>query len=332
MGTPSEPSPHEARDSAGFAELMKQLKERSGLTYRELEEQAARNGDVLARSTLADLLRRAGLPRPDVLAAFVRACGDGQRVGVWLDARERIVAQGAAPHLPVGTPAPATARAEGGARPVTEESASLRQRRGRTRVFAVAAALAAALSAAVLFAVGIRGFPPTGSGGTGHSDGPDARKAAATDVRTVTDGWVTIRPARETDLCLTEGRDRKGAYGSAVAVNIPCAAASVPRTYLEPAGENLYRIQWHHPELGKGCLTVMTGGPVNGMLEPRDDCARATLFRVESATNGSTGFRLRPAHSSQCIGTTGGDAVEGAEVVQEPCTGDADQYFVIRAS
>ncbi|MFE2671379.1 helix-turn-helix domain-containing protein [Streptomyces mirabilis] len=54
---------------------MRRLKERSGLTYRELEVKAARNGDMLARSTLADVLGRTNLPRPDVLAAFVRACG-----------------------------------------------------------------------------------------------------------------------------------------------------------------------------------------------------------------------------------------------------------------
>ncbi|MCZ0207671.1 tetratricopeptide repeat protein [Streptomyces sp. UMAF16] len=90
MGSLGELSPYEARDAAGFIELMRQLKERSGLTYRELEERAARSGDVLARSTLADVLRRCTLPRPEVLAGFVRACGDEQRLDAWLDARERV--------------------------------------------------------------------------------------------------------------------------------------------------------------------------------------------------------------------------------------------------
>ncbi|CAM5270910.1 hypothetical protein SALBM217S_03965 [Streptomyces griseoloalbus] len=86
MGNLRELSPYAAEDAAGFVESMRRLKELSGMTFRELEEQAGRNGDVLARSTLADVLRRDRLPRPDVLAAFVRACGDGQRVGDWLDA------------------------------------------------------------------------------------------------------------------------------------------------------------------------------------------------------------------------------------------------------
>ncbi|MFD5103718.1 helix-turn-helix domain-containing protein, partial [Streptomyces albidochromogenes] len=96
MGNREDPWPYEAQDAAGFVKSMRQLKERAGLTYRELEERAARNGDVLARSTLADILRRESLPRPDLLAAFVRACGDERRAGAWLDARDRIATGGAA--------------------------------------------------------------------------------------------------------------------------------------------------------------------------------------------------------------------------------------------
>ncbi|KOG89883.1 hypothetical protein ADK38_11785, partial [Streptomyces varsoviensis] len=90
VGEPWELSPNVAQDAAGFVELLQRLKEHSGLTYRELEERAARNGDVLARSTLADALRRKSLPRANVVAAFVRACGDGQRTDAWLEARARI--------------------------------------------------------------------------------------------------------------------------------------------------------------------------------------------------------------------------------------------------
>ncbi|GGX18633.1 hypothetical protein GCM10010297_45130 [Streptomyces malachitofuscus] len=297
MGNLRESSPYAARDAAGFVESMKQLKKLSGLTYRELEEQAARNGEVLARSTLADVLRRTGLPRPEVLAAFVRACGDGERVDAWLEARERIAAAGPQPvpaepadSLPPEEPAP--------------------RRRDRRRLSVIASALALPL-----LAVGAWGLLPDGLG-------TDAE-------RTPTDGWVTIRPAGETDLCLTDGRDRAGAYGSAVAVHLPCAQAPVPRTYLEPAGEGRYRVQWHHPEMGKGCLTVMDGGPVKGMIEPRDDCTGATLFRVESAPDGS-GFRFRTERHGQCVGTVGRDAAEGVEAVQEPCADTRDQYFVVR--
>ena len=310
MGSPGELSPYEARDAAGFIASMQQLKERSGLTYRELEERAARSGDVLARSTLADVLRRTSLPRPDVLAAFVRACGDERRVGAWLDARDRIAADIAA--VPAAAPGP-----EAEAPPQSEGSTGSRpRRRPRGRTVALATALMVPLLALAAW-----GLLPRSSGGPGAPD---------TVSRTPADGWVTIRPARTPDLCLTDGRDRDGAYDSAVAVQLPCAQATVPRTYLEPAGEGLYRIQWHHPQEGKGCLTVMTTGPVKGMLEPRDDCAQATLIRVEATGAGSEGFRRHPAHSSRCFGIAGNDTAEGAEAVEERCTDAADQRFVIR--
>ncbi|WUH89829.1 XRE family transcriptional regulator [Streptomyces sp. NBC_00433] len=304
-------SPYEARDAAGFIELMQQLKERSGLTYRDLEEQAARNGDVLARSTLADILKRTSLPRPDVLAAFVRACGDGPRVGAWLDSRNRIAATGIAA-VPAVVPSSASnAEATAGAQPQSENSVPPRKHRAKRRVVAVATSLmvpALALAAWVLFP-----------------------RSSATSSRLPSDGWVTIRPARTPNLCLTDGRDRDGAYPSAVAVQLPCSQATVPRTYLEPVGEGLYRIQWHHPVEGKGCLTVMSTGPVKGMLEPRNNCAQATLFRLEPVnTTGGEGFRLHSADTSRCVGIAHNDTTQGAEAIEEQCTHATDQGFLIR--
>ncbi|MFD7237593.1 hypothetical protein ACFWAT_20070 [Streptomyces syringium] len=89
--------PGRARDAAGYVELMRRLKDRSGLTYRQIEEAAAESGEVLARSTLAGALARSALPRPELVAAFVRACGDGDRVQAWLQARDRIARQAEEP-------------------------------------------------------------------------------------------------------------------------------------------------------------------------------------------------------------------------------------------
>ncbi|MFJ4585164.1 RICIN domain-containing protein [Streptomyces echinatus] len=291
---------------------MQQLKKRSGLTYRELEERAAQRGDVLARSTLADILRRTSLPRPDVLAAFVHACGDEQRIDAWLEARNRIAAGiSAVPAMPaVGTGPDAEAAAQSRG----EEAVAGRTRRTKGRAVALVASLMIPLLALGAWEL--------------LSDSSTADSSTAS--RAPVDGWVTIRPARTPDLCLTDGRDRKGAYASAIAVQLPCAQATVPRTYLEPAGEGLYRIQWHHPREGKGCLTVMSAGPVRGMLEPRNNCAQATLFHAEATPNGSKGFRLRPANSSMCIGIADNSTTEGAEVTEERCTGAADQQFLTR--
>ena len=321
MGNLGELSPYEARDAAGFIESMQQLKERSGLTYRELEAQAARNGDVLARSTLADILRRTSLPPPNLLAAFVRACGDGQRASAWLDARDRIAAGVVAVSATAPSSVPevdATAEAH----LQTEESTGSHPRRTKRRTVTLAAALMVPLLALAAWEL-----LPDGS----EAPGAGAPAAAATASRTPADGWVTIRPARTPDLCLTDGRDRDGTYNSAVAVQLPCTQAAVPRTYLEPVGEGRYRIQWHHPQMGKGCLTVMGADQIKGLLEPRNDCTQGTLFRLEPTAADSAGaFRLRPAHSSRCIGILDNDTTEGAEAIEEPCTGAADQRFLIR--
>ncbi|GHI04158.1 hypothetical protein Scel_24790 [Streptomyces cellostaticus] len=314
MENRGELSPYEARDAAGFIKSMRQLKERSGLTYRELQERAAGNGDVLARSTLADILRRTSLPRPDVLTAFVRACGDGQRVAAWLDARDRIAAGVTTVPVTAHGPGPETE-----SQLQTQDSMASRPRRLRWRAVAVTAMVMVPLFALVAW-----WLLPDGS------DDRGAPAAPAAAARTPPDGWVTIRPARTPELCLTDGRDRDGAYAHAIAVQLPCVQATVPRTYLEPAGEGLYRIQWHHPQEGKGCLTVMSTGPVKGMLEPRNDCAQATLFRLEPTAADRRGFRLRQANSSQCIGIVGNDTAEGAEAIEERCTGAADQRFQIR--
>lgn len=83
--------PELASDEVAFVGMMRQLKERSGRTFRQLEEIAQRNGDYLPRSTVADMLRRQTLPRPDVLAALVRACAGEEQAAAWLQARDRLV-------------------------------------------------------------------------------------------------------------------------------------------------------------------------------------------------------------------------------------------------
>ena len=78
---------------------------------------------------------------------------------------------------------------------------------------------------------------------SGNGDAPEGTrddvpvaKGAKGEQQTPVDGWVTIRPAGRTDLCLTDGRDRRGAYGSAVAVHLPCAGARCRvRTSNRPA-------------------------------------------------------------------------------------------------
>jgi hypothetical protein len=82
------PSPA-ATDETAFVAELRRLKTWSGLSFRQLERNATDNGDVLPYSTAATMLGKNRLPRADVVAAFVRACGVAD-VRPWLLTRTRI--------------------------------------------------------------------------------------------------------------------------------------------------------------------------------------------------------------------------------------------------
>jgi hypothetical protein len=113
------------RDPAEFVAAMRTLKGSAHVGFRTLEQRAEAAGDVLPKSTLVAVLSRETLPREEVVAAFVRACGlDEDAVGRWLAVRRRIALGGRpdGPALPIEPPpaivsapaapiAPAVARA-----------------------------------------------------------------------------------------------------------------------------------------------------------------------------------------------------------------------------
>ncbi|MFJ9432112.1 RICIN domain-containing protein [Streptomyces sp. NPDC101490] len=85
------PDPRGAGSPAEFRAHLQDLKERSGLTYRDLAARAAERGDVLPRSTVANMLARATLPREELLTVFVRACGlPPEEAEVWRRVRDRL--------------------------------------------------------------------------------------------------------------------------------------------------------------------------------------------------------------------------------------------------
>ncbi|MEU6370063.1 helix-turn-helix transcriptional regulator [Streptomyces sp. NPDC046931] len=158
MGDRAErPDPLRARNARELVASMRQLKEWAGLTYRQLSARSERAGDVLPSSTLADTLSRSTMPRAEVLAAFVRACGcDRDEVAVWLSVRTHICE---AVVSPAGDEADGWPPEEDGAgpegAPTSHPSAPLS--RGRNRILAVAGALAVALGVA-----GVLAFDPGG--------------------------------------------------------------------------------------------------------------------------------------------------------------------------
>ncbi|MFI6276506.1 hypothetical protein [Streptomyces sp. NPDC050988] len=88
--TTAPPTPPDT-DAAAFVAGLRRLKAWSGLSYRRLERRAAEAGHSLPYSTAATMLGRERLPREELVAAFVAACGiRGTEAEVWLDARTDI--------------------------------------------------------------------------------------------------------------------------------------------------------------------------------------------------------------------------------------------------
>lgn len=301
------PSPAAARDAAALVALMQQLKSDTGLTYRQLEQRAAERGELLARSTLADVLRRQALPKEELLGAFLRANGCApDEVAQWLAARRRIE-EGA----PAGAAAP-----------------DRHPRRTRRTLMITGAALAA-----LLLAVGV----PLLSGDGGAQ--PEAMAAGP-----LPKGEVLIRPLRAPALCLTDGRVLRAGEYRTVAVQRPCKEAVPPQTHLTAAGAGRHRIQWTHRDHGKGCLVQLRAPGPAGLLEPWENCSPggpAQLFRIEPvagrAAADGTAYRLRlsdPGGSGgeggeddRCLGLSGTEP--GTTAMVEPCSGADDQKFLI---
>ncbi|MFE7272894.1 helix-turn-helix domain-containing protein [Streptomyces sp. NPDC057623] len=307
METRGDAGPQQARDTAEFTAAMRGLKERAGLTYRQLEERAAEHGEVLPRSTLADVLRGRTLPRPELLAAFVRACGDGERAAQWLAARDDL------------------------ARGKVAEDMGAAPRRGvhlGARVLGVPLLPASAVLVALVTAA-VWALVPSRDDGDRKSAGGGG--VAATDARSpLPRGRTQILPALTNGLCLTDGYGSR--YTSLVAVQRPCDEVAPQETTLVPLGGNTFRIRWYHPDHGPGCLTALAEGPGVGLLEPWDDCGRTTPFRIEPAgPDGSRRYSLR-VDGRGCVAIRDADTSEGAEALVEPCRPKDSQVFVIRSA
>ncbi|WP_242584131.1 helix-turn-helix transcriptional regulator [Streptomyces sp. MST-110588] len=180
------------------------------------------------------------------------------------------------------------------------------------------------------------GAVPT-AGGTGTGEGRGAGPAGRPP-----DGLTRIRPAAAPGLCLSEATEDRTGGNRTMAGLRPCSRAVPPRTYLVPVGHGRFLIKWTHPDKGgPGCLTVLREhGAADGLLEPYPEqhCSehgpdqRLRIERV-TGTRERPVYRMRPAEREGCIGLRDGDderaAVSGALFQREPCTGGADQRFLI---
>lgn len=342
------PDPREARTPAEFLALLQALKDWSGLTYRELSSRAETDGDVLPRSTVANMLARATLPREELLTAFVRACGvTPAELEEWRTVRAELAGRGA--YGPAVAGADPSADADAGPETVGPEApdapvtagpppswpghghgpedggdagtgphgdgagTSSRIRRALVSTVAVAGLVLAGVSVVALLRDG-------GTGPAGHPPRtPTAVAPAAGDVR--------IRVAG-TDFCLAE---RRGTRTGQVH-QVPCAETDFPLYSLAEVGGGRWRIVSDHPDFGPGCSGIPSGGRIPGSAYEDSECgdpSRVEAFVLEpygTPEGPVRGYRIVPVGSATpgtCV-TVGGDREAAwAKLAQAPCTPDA---------
>jgi DNA-binding SARP family transcriptional activator len=196
-----------------------------------------------------------------------------------------------------------------------------RARRPRTiLVVSIAATVIAATAAGTAWMFTERGKHP-------------AQVRAAATWRGLPTGWVRIRPVTAPGLCLADGRVRDHRYTPLVAVQLSCDRIAPLSTLLEPTGGDTYRIQWHHPDYGKGCLKAWTGpGPQSGLLEPMDDCEQGSRFHIEPSGPPGAGTYVLRVDNQGCVGIKDADTAEGTEALMGHCVEDGQVFAIEPAS
>ncbi|MFF2959784.1 helix-turn-helix domain-containing protein [Streptomyces sp. NPDC057963] len=342
------PDPREARSAAEFVALLRLLKDASGLTFRELTQRADAAGEVLPRSTIANMLGRTSVPREELLAAFARACGCGPAaVQDWLAVRKELAVHGrrgggAGGAGEVrgtggaegvrgtggagdvcgtggagdvrGTGGPEDVRGTGGVGevPVVPPERSPEPPAGASparRRRQFRNVLVAAASLLVLAAAAV----------TVAVLARDEEPGSPSVAGPVAGRTVQIRSVHS-GLCLSEkrGSDSGRLY------QVPCDGETLPSFSLRPLGDGVWRIATEHPDYGPGCAGVWNGMREGGAPMQDQECGRrgsAEAFRIEPRGHPAEGYRIRPTHTRLCVGAVAGSGERGTEMVQRGCDG-----------
>ncbi|MFI8827869.1 helix-turn-helix domain-containing protein [Streptomyces sp. NPDC053431] len=311
------PDPREARNPAEFIARLQALKDWSGLTYRELSARAEALGDVLPRSTVANMLSRTTVPREELLGAFVRACG--ARTEEWEAVRKELAVHGAYEPEPGVAP---EAGADTEAAPVwpgavPEEppaGPAPPPRRSRIRRALVGAVAATGL---VLAGVSVVALVRDGDRRPHEQRRPPVLTAPA-------EGPVHIRVIGS-GLCLNE---RRGSSSGQI-YQRSCAGADVPRYELKRLAGEHWRIVSVHPDFPVGCSGIPSGGRIPAAALEDSECGdptRVERFTLEPYGSPPTGWRIVPAGSAtpgSCVTVVGDRGAEWSRLAQAPCTADA---------
>ncbi|MCX4819475.1 hypothetical protein OG883_06045 [Streptomyces sp. NBC_01142] len=320
------PDPEQACSSVEFIAQLQALKDWSGLTYRELTTRAEAVGDVLPRSTVANMLNRTTVPREELVAAFVRACGCGPgATDAWLRVRKELTRRerqsGEVPDFGAvegAQEAAGSGDVEPG--PGTEEPAPPEppRRTWLTRAVRPAVVVLALAVAAVTVTLAVR---DTGPDKGEQSDGQRKKQGLQVPPRSPEPGSVRIR-AVDSGLCIGE-RAEDGPSGQLY--QLACVPDTIPRFALRPV-EPGWRIVTFHPEFGEGCSGVQEKSRDIGAPVVDQECGKrgpAEAFRLEAVGKPVRGYRLRPLHSDLCAGVRGAPKETGAPIEQQACAKDA---------
>ncbi|WP_338493534.1 helix-turn-helix domain-containing protein [Streptomyces sp. SJL17-4] len=226
------PDPREARTPAEFLARLQALKDWSGLTYRELSARAEARGDVLPRSTVANMLARATLPREELLTAFVRACGvTPAELEEWRTVRTELAGRGAygAAEAPLDEPPETAGPTEA---PDTAESSGTPDTAGTSEAPGTAGTSEAPGTAGTSEAPGTAGTSEApGTAGTSEAPGTARTSEAPETVETV--GPPPSWPGRETGAqppgatSGTSSRIRRALVATVAVAGLVLAGASV---------------------------------------------------------------------------------------------------------
>ncbi|MBO2454427.1 helix-turn-helix domain-containing protein [Actinomadura barringtoniae] len=284
-----------------FVVALRILRERSGLTFKEIERRtSASDSLVLPASTLATALHRRNAPRPEVVAALVKVCGgDEAVVAEWLAAREALI------HPLRPDPEPPQNEHE-----VLEKAFRKSGRRAAVVLFTIIFLVAA---------VSLYG-PLRSSEGSGDDHPPPT--PSPTPATTGASPKIGTGLLKLSGFCLSEHEhDQTGR------VYLSDCKRSFPPRALKPFS-GFWRVTTDHPQFGAGCMGVVDGSLKPGVDMSDDTCDRVQtdLFLLEHVTGG---YLLQPNDHHLCVGVEG-KPKPGAKLKQIPCNPQAPgQIFTI---